>query len=134
VVSVTTGIDHIGLTVVSLSNSLAFFTKCLGWRLTGERPDYPAAFVTDGNLKVTLWQVKDQAHYQGFDRRQNVGLHHLSLKVATLEDLQLLFNRIREWPDVTTEFGPELSGAGPKIHFMINEPGGCRMEFSWDPR
>ena len=60
----------------------ALFTDCLGWRLTGERPDYPAAFVTDGHPKVTLWQVKDQAHYQGFDRRHNVGLHHLALKVV----------------------------------------------------
>jgi|AraplaMF_Col_mLB_1032019.scaffolds.fasta_scaffold00241_20 catechol 2,3-dioxygenase-like lactoylglutathione lyase family enzyme len=134
VVSVTTGMDHIGLTVVSLSDSLAFFTNCLGWRLTGERPDYPAAFVTDGHLKVTLWQVKDQNNYQAFDRRQNVGLHHLAMKVGTLEDLHLLYDRVSKWPNVTTEFSPEPSGAGPKIHFMINEPGGCRIEFSWDPR
>lgn len=133
-VSITTGVDHIGLTVTNLSASLAFFTNCLGWRLFGEKPDYPAAFVTDGHLKVTLWQVRDQSHCQGFDRHQNVGLHHLALKVRTLEDLHLLYDKTREWPNVSTEFGPEPSGAGPKIHFMIYEPGGCRMEFSWDPR
>lgn len=47
---VTTGVDHIGLTVVNLDASRDFFTNCLGWRLTGERPDYPAAFVSDGHL------------------------------------------------------------------------------------
>lgn len=133
-VSVTSGVDHIGLTVGDLRASLAFFTNCLGWKLFGEKPDYPAAFVTDGHLKVTLWQVKDQTKYQAFDRRHNVGLHHLALKVLTLDDLYQLHERIRKWPSVTTEFSPEPSGAGPKIHFMINEPGGCRIEFSWDPR
>ncbi|WP_440981501.1 VOC family protein [Shinella sumterensis] len=111
-ISVTTGVDHIGLTVGDLSASLAFFTECLGWRLFGEKPDYPAAFVTDGHLKLTLWEVKDQTNYQGFDRRHNVGLHHLALKVLALDDLHLLYERIKEWPSVTTEFGPELSGAG----------------------
>jgi hypothetical protein len=119
---------------MNLSASLAFFTNCLGWRLFGEKPDYPAAFVTDGHLKVTLWQIKDQSHSQGFDRHQNVGLHHLALKVRTLEDLHLLYDKTREWPDVRIEFSPEASGTGPKFHFMIYEPGGCRMEFSWDPR
>jgi hypothetical protein len=32
------------------------------------------------------------------------------------------------------EFAPEFSGKGPKVHFMIREPGGNRLEFSWDPR
>ena len=38
------------------------------------------------------------------------------------------------WPGVVIEFAPELSGAGPKWHSMIREPGGCRLEFAWDPR
>lgn len=132
--SATTGVDHVGLTVGNLGASLAFFTNCLGWRLSGEKPDYPAAFVTDGHLKVTLWQVKDQFQFNGFDRHQNVGLHHLALRARSLEDLHVLYYKTKEWPGVRVEFSPETSGAGPKIHFMIYEPGGCRMEFSWDPR
>jgi len=26
------------------------------------------------------------------------------------------------------------AGAGPKIHMMLREPGGNRLEFVWDPR
>jgi hypothetical protein len=32
------------------------------------------------------------------------------------------------------EFAPELSGKGPKIHFIVREPSGVRVEFAFDPR
>jgi hypothetical protein len=35
---------------------------------------------------------------------------------------------------LTREFAPELSGKGPKIHFMVREPSGIRLEFAYDPR
>ena len=38
------------------------------------------------------------------------------------------------WPGVIVEFSPQLSGAGPKIHFMVREPSGVRIEFTFDPR
>jgi len=28
------------------------------------------------------------------------------------------------------EFAPERSGKGPKVHFMVREPGGTRIEFA----
>ena len=48
--------------------------------------------------------------------------------------LLAVFEKIRDWPGVEVEFGPEMSGKGPKEHFMIKEPGGTRLEFSYDPR
>lgn len=133
-VILTHGVDHIGLTVAELQSSVAFFVKCLGWHLLGSKPDYPAAFVGDGQTRVTLWQVSNKADLVTFNRHQNIGLHHLALKVLSLEDLHALHERVKVWPGVIVEFSPELSGAGPKIHSMILEPGGCRIEFAWDPR
>lgn len=127
----TLGIDHVGLTVADLKQSTAFFTDCLGWRLLGEKPDYPAAFVTDGHTRLTLWQVSDPADFSAFDRHRNVGLHHLALKIGTLENLHALYKRVAQWQGVVVEFSPELSGKGPKVHCMIREPGGCRVEFAW---
>src|ERR1700761_6755381 len=54
----TCGVDHVGLSVRDLTSTCRFFCDCLGWRVVGERPDYPAAFVSDGQLVVTLWQVE----------------------------------------------------------------------------
>jgi catechol 2,3-dioxygenase-like lactoylglutathione lyase family enzyme len=128
----TLGIDHVGLTVTSLAQTKAFFLDCLGWTLRGERPEYPAAFITDGKCVLTLWQVKggDPA---AFDRRNNIGLHHLALKVADLAALQRVFAQVSAWPGVNVQFGPELSGKGPRMHCMIFEPGGIRIEFVCDP-
>ncbi len=130
----TRGVDHIGLTVSDLAASTQFFTQCLGWRKFGENRDYPAAYVTDGSAKVTLWQVTNTAEFRPFDRKHHVGLHHLALKVGSLEDLHALFATARDWNGVQVEFAPEFSGAGPKVHAMLIEPGGTRLELSFDPR
>ena len=104
---------------------------CLGWTQFDGNPDYPSAYVTDGNAKLTLWQQKGAT---GFDRHETVGLHHLALKVADQATLHAFFTKVRDWPGVVVEFAPELSGKGPKVHFMIFEPGGTRLEMSYDPR
>ncbi len=134
VVHVTKGVDHVGLSVLDLTTSRLFFEHCLGWELVGERPEYPAAFLSDGTVMVTLWQVEDPATAVRFNRRSNVGLHHLALRVTSELDLDELFVSVREWPGVVVEFAPQLSGSGPKKHAMVYEPGGNRIELTYDPR
>lgn len=131
--SLTLGIDHLGLSVSDLEQTLRFFQECLGWALLGRREEYPAAFVTDQRAILTLWQVEQDRRVE-FDRRTNVGLHHLALLVGSLEDLHRLHERVARWPGVRIEFTPEISGRGPKTHFMMSEPGGLRLEFCYDPR
>ena len=130
----TCGVDHVGLSVRDLVSTRKFFCDCLGWRIVGERPDYPAVFVSDGYAIVTLWQVESPGKAIPFDRRANVGLHHLALAVADQTDLDDLYKRVSNWPGVVVEFGPERPGAGPKIHFIVREPSGVRIEFAFDPR
>jgi catechol 2,3-dioxygenase-like lactoylglutathione lyase family enzyme len=130
----TCGVDHVGLSVRDLASTRKFFCDCLGWKVVGERKDYPAAFVSDGHDIVTLWQVESPNNAISFDRRANVGLHHLALAVVDRAGLDTLYKRVSGWPDVVVEFGPEQSGAGPKIHFIVREPSGVRIEFAFDPR
>src|SRR5260370_4161889 len=110
----TLGIDHIGLTVRDLSATRDFFINCLGWTQVGEKPDYPAAFVSDGRIMLTLWEVKNPIDCVEFDRNTNVGLHHLALRVGSEETLDAIFARISGWPGVVVEFAPENLGQGPK--------------------
>jgi catechol 2,3-dioxygenase-like lactoylglutathione lyase family enzyme len=130
----TYGIDHVGLSVRDLMSTREFFCDCLGWRVVGERPNYPAVFVSDGRSIVTFWQVESPSRARAFDRRANVGLHHLALAVVDQAGLETLHKRVSSWPGVEVEFGPQVSGAGPKIHFMVREPSGVRIEFAFDPR
>jgi catechol 2,3-dioxygenase-like lactoylglutathione lyase family enzyme len=132
--ALTRGIDHVGLTVRDLAQTRDFFVNCLGWKQVGEKPDYPAAFVSDGHLLVTLWQLKNEEHAVEFDRRSNVGLHHLALRVESEMALTELTGRIAKWPGARVEFAPELLGKGPKMHAMIFEPGGIRLEFDYAPQ
>jgi catechol 2,3-dioxygenase-like lactoylglutathione lyase family enzyme len=130
----TKGIDHVGLTVKDLDASRAFFVDCLGWKVIGGKPDYPSVFVSDGFGVLTLWRVGDPSTCIGFNRRTNIGLHHLALKVADRQVLDEVHAKVSTWPGVVVEFPPQLSGSGPKFHMMIEEPGGNRIEFAWDPR
>ena len=131
--ALTLGIDHVGITDSDLEKTLSFFVDCLDWRQVGGKPEYPSAFVSDGSAVVTIWQAKSDT-VQLFDRHANVGLHHLALKVSSQENLNALFAKVSGWAGVKTEFAPEFSGPGPKVHFMINEPSGNRLEFAYDPR
>jgi catechol 2,3-dioxygenase-like lactoylglutathione lyase family enzyme len=130
----TQGIDHVGLTVPDLNVTRDFFIQCLGWTLVGERPSYPAAFVSDGHVLLTLWQATNPDRRVEFDRKTNVGLHHLALRVGSEEALNEIFARVSGWPGVVAEFAPENLGEGPKRHTMVYEPGGIRLEFDFDPR
>jgi Lactoylglutathione lyase and related lyases len=130
----TLGIDHLGLTVSNLAETRDFFINCLGWTQVGEKPDYPAAFVSDGRIMLTLWELKNKENGINFDRKTNVGLHHVAFRVGSQDALAEIFAKVSAWPGVAVEFAPEDLGAGPKRHTMVYEPGGIRLEFDFDPR
>jgi catechol-2,3-dioxygenase len=89
---------------------------------------YPAYFLCDGNVMLTLWQTDEEAN--SFDRRKNVGLHHLAIRVSSLEALQTAFEKVSEVEGVKVEFAPqELKGA-PLYHAMVYEPAGNRIELT----
>lgn len=123
------GIDHIGLTVTDLEASKQFFIEYLGFKQVGGVPDYPAVFLSNAQEFITLWQATDVATAVPFDRKNNVGLHHLAFAVESEAALQALYSELQQAADVVIEFSPELSGGGPSIHMMIREPSGNRMEF-----
>ena len=128
---ITNGAHHIGLTVSNLEASAAFFTAGLGWREVRRDPEYPAIFVSDGTVLVTLWQVRNVAQCQAFDKNDNIGLHHVAFLVQSEESLNRVFERLREMSGVKIEFAPELLRQGPAKHMMCYEPSGIRVEFIW---
>jgi len=124
---ITKGSHHIGLTVSKLEESASFFVKTLGWNEVRRDPSYPAIFVTDGILMITLWNAKTNTP-RTFDRKENIGLHHLALSVESFEKLDALHDKIKEH-GIKIEFSPELLRTGPAKHMMCYEPSGIRIEF-----
>jgi catechol 2,3-dioxygenase-like lactoylglutathione lyase family enzyme len=127
----TQGIHHLGLAVRDLRATAAFFTELLGWTESGYDASYPRTAVSDGVVRLTLWQVDKTKDIVPFDRRKNIGLHHLALEVESEAKLNELFQKVSAYPGATIEFAPELLGSGPRKHMMCNEPGGIRVEFIW---
>lgn len=122
-----TSIHHLGLAVSNLKASADFFTECLGWSIVKRKPHYPAIFVSSGSCMITLWQTQENA--EEFDRHNNVGLHHLALRVESETELYALYERVKAVKNINIEFAPEPLNDGPSMHFMINEPSGIRLEF-----
>ena len=126
--AVTNGVHHIGLTVPNLEKTQTFFLETLGFEQVGEVPDYPAVFLSDGSIMLTLWQATDPASAVPFDRKNVIGLHHLAFSVGT-DTLDVLYERLNGTTDVSIEFAPEPLGELPVRHMMCNVPGGIRVEF-----
>jgi len=130
-VSKTVGLNHLGLAVADLDQTTLFFEKVLGWTETARDDAYPRNSITDGTLRLTLWQVNKSVSPRSFDRHHNIGLHHLALEVESEEELLRLADVVAAWPGVKVEFMPEFMGAGPRKHMMFAEPGGIRLELVW---
>jgi len=124
----TLGIHHLGLTVPNLQETATFFIEQLNFEKVGEKPDYPAIFVSDGSIMLTLWQAIDANNSVAFDRKHNIGLHHFALKVTHLGQLQKLHEQFTKLDNVEIEFAPEPLGDSPFHHMMCLIPGGIRLE------
>ncbi|WP_342077842.1 VOC family protein [Yoonia sp. SS1-5] len=125
----TEGLNHLGLAVRDLDETTGFFVDVLGWTETARDPGYPRTTVTDGALRLTLWQTDPGA--ADFDRRAHIGLHHLAMSVPTEQVLMDLADRISRTPGVIVAFMPEFMGKGPRKHMIFTEPGGIRLELVW---
>jgi catechol 2,3-dioxygenase-like lactoylglutathione lyase family enzyme len=125
----TRGVHHVGLTVPDLCAARAFFVDTLGFAQVGERPDYPAVFVSDGTVMITLWQAVNPERAVAFDRKNVIGLHHLALLVESQQALDALHARLTASDGVHIEFAPEPLRGGPVRHMMCTIPGGVRIEF-----
>jgi catechol 2,3-dioxygenase-like lactoylglutathione lyase family enzyme len=126
--ALTNGAHHVGLTVPNIGATRSFFVETLGYEQVGEVPDYPAVFVSDGTLWITLWQAEDPGNAVPFDRKNNVGLHHLALLVENHAALNALNEKLKNTSDVEIEFEPQ-SLMGDANHMIVYIPGGVRVEF-----
>jgi catechol 2,3-dioxygenase-like lactoylglutathione lyase family enzyme len=126
----TQGLNHLGLTVRDLDQTTDFFVDVLGWDVTARDESYPRTTVTDGSLRLTLWQVQTDTP-EPFDRKTGLGLHHLALEVADQETLNSLAATLSQTRGVTIEFMPEPLVSGPRLLMMFADPGVLRIELLW---
>ncbi len=126
---ITEGAHHIGLTVSKLEESADFFISLLGWREVKRNEEYPAIYVSDGSIMLSLWAIKEEPSIQ-FNKSRNVGLHHVAFQIESEDALHKLHRHLTN-SGIEMEFAPEQLGKGPAKHMMCYEPSGIRVEFIW---
>jgi catechol 2,3-dioxygenase-like lactoylglutathione lyase family enzyme len=132
--ALTNGLHHVGLAVRDLDQATGFFCGILGFKEVARNDAYTAVFVSDGSVTLTIWRVTDPGRAVAFNRKTNIGLHHLALAVANQAALATVDERVRNHPGVMVEFAPEPVRSGAAVHhFICAIPGGLRIEFSTGP-
>ena len=91
-------LDHIGIAVSQLDESLKFFRDALGLEIS-ECEEVPsqrvrAQFVPVGTATLALLEATaEDSAIARFIKRKGPGLHHITLRV---EDLNLVLNQLRD--------------------------------------
>ncbi|MDO9520603.1 MAG: hypothetical protein Q7L19_10365 [Pseudohongiella sp.] len=67
----------------NLAQSRDFFVEALGWTESGYDPGSPGTAVSDGCVRLTLWEIDHSQSVNRFNRRANPGVHHLALEVES---------------------------------------------------
>jgi len=130
--SLTQGFSHVGLSVSNIGTSFKFF-EALGFKKVGGDDSYPSYFLSDGSSLLTIWQTEDNA--VEFNRKKNVGLHHLALKVASRDALTQAYDVVSKVDGTRIDgegaFAPQKLEGTPLTHAMVFEPSGNRIELTF---
>ncbi len=121
----TTG--HVGLNVSDLGRAVRFYQDVFGFEVVGrsDEPGREYAFLAqDGDLVLTLW--RQSAGQAAADRP---GLHHLSLRVASLEQVREVEARLRARGAVIHHDGIVAHREGAESGgLFFEDPDGIRLE------
>jgi len=118
---------HVGLNVVDLDRSLAFYQQAFGFEVAaeGSEADRRWAFLAaDGRLVVTLWQQSE-----GRFSPSSPGLHHLSFQVDDADAVRAAEARLRSmgtdflYDGIVPHAESATSGG-----IFFSDPDGTRLE------
>lgn len=113
-------VDHIGIAVKSIEESLAFYQGVLGIKCTGteEVVDQKVitAFLPVGDTEVELLQsTSDEGTIAKFIEKKGEGLHHIAFRV---DDIEKALEELKAKGIRLIDETPRLGAGGAKIAFI----------------
>ncbi|MBT2380719.1 glyoxalase [Streptomyces sp. CB00316] len=118
---------HIGLNVTDLDRSIAFYREVFDFEVLGEGKDGDRrwAFLgRDSRLVVTLWQQSEGTFAPALP-----GLHHLSFRVDTVEEIRATEEVLRSLGATFAYDGVVPHGeTGTSGGIFFTDPDGIRLE------
>ncbi|MGM9924949.1 MAG: methylmalonyl-CoA epimerase [Bacillus sp. (in: firmicutes)] len=125
-------IDHIGIAVKSIEQSLAYYRDILGMKLEGcetvESQGVTVAFLDAGNTRIELLEpLSEESPVAKFISKRGEGVHHLALGV---KDIQGRIDEVKEKGIRTIDDKPKNGAHQAKVAFLHpKSTGGVLFEF-----
>ena len=113
-------VDHIGIAVKSLENTLPFYTEVLELTLLGieevESQKVKVAFLQAGGTKLELLEpTSEESPIAKFIEKRGEGIHHVALGVESIEERII---EMKEKGIQMIDQQPRLGAGGAQIAFM----------------
>ncbi|MGG3563472.1 methylmalonyl-CoA epimerase [Neobacillus rhizosphaerae] len=113
-------VDHIGIAVRSLENTLPFYTNVLQLSLLGieevESQKVKVAFLEAGGTKLELLEpTSEESPIAKFIQKRGEGIHHVALGVESIEER---ISEMKEKGIQMIDQQPRLGAGGAHIAFM----------------
>jgi methylmalonyl-CoA/ethylmalonyl-CoA epimerase len=117
-------IDHIGVAVKNLRETIRFFEEILGLKPAKEveKQKMRFAFIPVGDCEIELIEPTDPVHpIAKFIEERGEGVHHIALQVDRIEQV---LGKLREKGIKLIDEKPRVGAHGVKIAFM--DPGSAK--------
>lgn len=113
-------VDHIGIAVKSLEQTLPFYTEVLNLKYLGtevvESQKVKVAFLKAGETKIELLEpTTDESTIAKFIEKRGEGIHHMALAV---DDIQERINEIKTKGIRMIDDDARIGAAGAQVAFM----------------
>ena len=121
-------VDHIGIAVTNLEESIAYYTNVLGLSLLKveevETQQVKVAFIDAGNVKIELLEPMSEASaVHGFIEKRGQGIHHIAFGVASIaarmEELREKGVRLLSETPLPGAGGAQVAFLHPKDSFGV---------------
>nr|WP_295974183.1 methylmalonyl-CoA epimerase [uncultured Bacillus sp.] len=113
-------VDHIGIAVISLEESLPYYTDVLKLKLLGieavESQKVKVAFLDTGNTHIELLEpIGNDGAIAKFIEKRGQGIHHIALGVTSIEER---IQEIKEQGIKMIDAESRLGAGGAHVAFM----------------
>jgi len=119
-------VDHIGIAVKSIEDSLPYYTETLGLKLIHieEVPSEKVrvAFIDSGNVKLELLQPIDESSaVYSFIEKRGEGIHHVAFGVTNIQER---LNELKEKGVRLIQETPKIGAGGAQVAFIHPKASG----------
>ncbi|MDI2588713.1 methylmalonyl-CoA epimerase [Psychrobacillus sp. NEAU-3TGS] len=119
-------VDHIGIAVKSIEDSLPYYTETLGLKLIHieEVPSEKVrvAFIDSGNVKLELLQPIDESSaVHSFIEKKGEGIHHVAFGVSNIQER---LDDLKEKGVRLIQETPKIGAGGAQVAFIHPKASG----------